>query len=137
MYYLMEFGYYIHSLGNLMYEPKMADFWQMVIHHTTTLLLILFSYFVGYTRVGVTLMLVRVAFLLAALIHVGGYLCSYMTCQTPSCKLPSCFCTVAVSWEPMCSLPFLPWSSLALDACCTQPGSCTQHGTSRRHQTRV
>ncbi|TBU05620.1 TLC domain-containing protein [Hamiltosporidium magnivora] len=58
-YYFMEFSYYFSSLILLFYEPRMSDFYQMVLHHIITLFLIFGSYFKNLLRYGVTVMIIH------------------------------------------------------------------------------
>ena len=63
-YYIFELGWYIHSQIYLMaFESetgqKRADFIAMTIHHIATLLLVSFSYLMGYSPVGCLIMLVH------------------------------------------------------------------------------
>ena len=43
-------GFYVHQMVILFYEPKMKDFYVMVTHHIVTILLVLFSFSVGYVH---------------------------------------------------------------------------------------
>jgi len=58
-YYLLAVAYYIYSLFALYIEPHQKDFSQMLIHHIATVALILFSFYVGFFRVGIPVLLVH------------------------------------------------------------------------------
>jgi len=58
-YYLLAVAYYIYSLFALYIEPHQKDFSQMLIHHIATVALILFSFYVGFFRVGIAVLLVH------------------------------------------------------------------------------
>lgn len=51
-YYLMEAGYYCGALLFLSFDTKRSDFMEFVIHHSSTIFLVLISYIFGYVRVG-------------------------------------------------------------------------------------
>lgn len=45
IYYFYEICFYLNELTTIMYEPKKKDFYQMVLHHISTLALMFLSYF--------------------------------------------------------------------------------------------
>lgn len=56
-YYFLSMGHYIHLFVTQFFEPKRKDWWEMFIHHIVTMLLLFFSYFVQFTRIGVIVLL--------------------------------------------------------------------------------
>lgn len=58
-YYYLEISYYFTSLCFLFVDPKMSDFYQMIIHHLITLMLICVSYNINILRYGVCVMLIH------------------------------------------------------------------------------
>lgn len=63
-YYLIELGWYGHAQITLTFfetetGAKRSDFWPMTVHHFTTVALISFSYFQGYTPIGCMIMWVH------------------------------------------------------------------------------
>eukprot|EP01114_Cavostelium_apophysatum_P015766 TRINITY_DN4367_c0_g1_i1.p1 TRINITY_DN4367_c0_g1~~TRINITY_DN4367_c0_g1_i1.p1 ORF type:complete len:342 (+),score=50.68 TRINITY_DN4367_c0_g1_i1:116-1141(+) len=53
-FYLFQLGFYWHSLyAHFVYEVKRKDFWPLLLHHVVTILLIYFSYVIGFHRIGV------------------------------------------------------------------------------------
>jgi len=58
MYYIMQLACYSYVTICLFIDKKQKDFVQMLLHHITTLLLVFFSYEIGFYRIGcVTLIL--------------------------------------------------------------------------------
>ena len=60
-YYQLEMGYYLaqivfHFVDSARYR---SDFWQMLLHHVTTLFLIVFSWTANFCRIGVLIMLLH------------------------------------------------------------------------------
>jgi len=58
IYYIWEFCTYLYASITIFVEPKQRDFYQMLLHHVTTLLLIGFSFIQKYERIGVSVMYV-------------------------------------------------------------------------------
>ncbi|KAI8621514.1 TRAM/LAG1/CLN8 homology domain-containing protein, partial [Chytriomyces sp. MP71] len=59
LYYNIGFGNYAYQLINIFYEPKQSDFFQMVAHHCATVIVMLLSYVLGFTRAGVMILLLH------------------------------------------------------------------------------
>jgi len=59
VYYLIEMGYAIHSLGLHLASTPTNDFWDMGVHHLATLLLEMISYSSGMFRVGMLVLLLH------------------------------------------------------------------------------
>ena len=60
IYYLIEMGYAIHSLGLHFVGHRTNDFWDMGLHHIATLLLEVISYSSGMFRIGMLVLLIHV-----------------------------------------------------------------------------
>lgn len=58
-YYQIEIAHYIASTLYLFREPKMSDFYQMLLHHFITLILMIFSFHRNLLRYGVSIMLLH------------------------------------------------------------------------------
>jgi TLC domain len=55
--YALGFGFYMYGLPYLiLFEVKRKDFWAMTAHHVATLILIGYSFLMGWTKVGVVIM---------------------------------------------------------------------------------
>lgn len=75
-YYVMELGIYTHFFVYHFFERRRKDFWEMLIHHIATVILIAGSYVTGHYRIGTLVMLLHDTtdiFLEAA--KVINYLC--------------------------------------------------------------
>eukprot|EP00002_Diphylleia_rotans_P005879 TRINITY_DN1508_c0_g1_i1.p1 TRINITY_DN1508_c0_g1~~TRINITY_DN1508_c0_g1_i1.p1 ORF type:complete len:342 (+),score=85.18 TRINITY_DN1508_c0_g1_i1:75-1100(+) len=57
VYYLVELAYNIHMLITVFTDVRRKDFAEYIIHHFTTVFLILFSYILACTRIGVLVLL--------------------------------------------------------------------------------
>lgn len=55
-YYLLYTARYAQGIFSTLLEAKRLDFWEMVLHHSVTVVLCVLSYFSGYTRVGAVVM---------------------------------------------------------------------------------
>lgn len=58
-YYMLEAGFYASLLFSVMGDIKRKDFTEQLIHHVSTLSLILFSYAANYIRIGTLVMAVH------------------------------------------------------------------------------
>lgn len=58
-YYMLEGGFYVSLLYSIVGDVKRKDFWEQLIHHAATILLILFSYIANFLRVGTLVMAVH------------------------------------------------------------------------------
>jgi len=56
-YYLLYTGRYLQCIISVLLEPKRKDFVEMCIHHTVTVVVCLISYWYGWNRIGVVVML--------------------------------------------------------------------------------
>lgn len=79
LFYYLELGLYLHLTINHFFEVKRKDFVEMLLHHVTTLGLILFSWFVNFTRFGV---LVMVLHDVSDVFLEVGKICIYMGMDT-------------------------------------------------------
>lgn len=59
VYYVMEFGIYIHELIFLFFEARRSDFFALLLHHIATLSLISGSYLFNYIRIGALVMVLH------------------------------------------------------------------------------
>jgi len=57
MYYIMQFACYSYQSVLLFIDKKQKDFIQMLVHHITTLLLIFFSFEIGFYRIGCVILI--------------------------------------------------------------------------------
>ena len=55
-FYVAYAARYLQGLVSVFFEAKRKDFWEMVIHHATTIVLIYLSFVAGMTRVGLVVM---------------------------------------------------------------------------------
>lgn len=53
LFYCASIGYHLESAITFVFTPKTNDFVEMILHHVTTIFLILFSYHINTTQVGV------------------------------------------------------------------------------------
>jgi hypothetical protein len=73
-YYQVELGSYIHQL--LWTEVSRSDSLQMILHHLTTIALIVFSYLANYTRIGASILLLHDT---ADVFLEGAKVCHYIS----------------------------------------------------------
>lgn len=60
LFYCLETGFYLQSIPFLIYyETRRKDFLESMIHHIVTLGLLVYSYYVNLTRVGIMIMLLH------------------------------------------------------------------------------
>lgn len=59
IYYIYEICFYINELLTMVYEPKKKDFFQMICHHTVSLILMYLSYSPQYLHFGVVILLLH------------------------------------------------------------------------------
>ncbi|ELA42065.1 uncharacterized protein VICG_00914 [Vittaforma corneae ATCC 50505] len=59
IYYFYEICFYVNELTTIMYEPKKQDFFQLFLHHITTLALMYFSFVPKYINFGVAILLLH------------------------------------------------------------------------------
>ena len=50
-YYLLYAARYTERFFSIWLEPPKSDFWQMLLHHATTSVLVLLSYLIGYCEI--------------------------------------------------------------------------------------
>jgi ceramide synthetase len=55
-YYLLYGSRYLQGLISIFLEHKRKDFWEMFLHHTFTVLVVIISYIFGWNRVGAVVM---------------------------------------------------------------------------------
>uniref|UniRef100_A0A8C7WZP5 Ceramide synthase 2 n=1 Tax=Oryzias sinensis TaxID=183150 RepID=A0A8C7WZP5_9TELE len=58
-YYMIELGFYLSLLFSVASDVKRKDFWEQIVHHVVTIVLISFSWLVNYVRAGSMIMLVH------------------------------------------------------------------------------
>ncbi|KAI9341927.1 TLC domain-containing protein [Obelidium mucronatum] len=58
-YYYIGFGSYLYQTLTIMSHPKQSDFVALVLHHISTVLVMLASYAFGFTRIGVVILLLH------------------------------------------------------------------------------
>jgi sphingoid base N-palmitoyltransferase len=55
--YALDMAYYLYAIPYcIMFETKRKDFWATMMHHVVTVILIGYSYGLGFTKVGVVVM---------------------------------------------------------------------------------
>ncbi len=57
-FYVAYAARYLQGLVSVFLETKRKDFWEMVVHHLSTIVLIYFSFVTGMTRVGLVIMVI-------------------------------------------------------------------------------
>ena len=58
-YYMLELAFYWSLSISQWFDVRRKDFWEMFVHHNTTILLIMFSWTAHFTRIGTLVMLVH------------------------------------------------------------------------------
>lgn len=58
-FYLMQLGIYVQLLFTQFVEERKKDFVEMVVHHVATIILVLFSYYANFVRIGVLVLVVH------------------------------------------------------------------------------
>lgn len=58
LYYLSQTAFYTHQMFILNAEARRKDHWQMMSHHIITVILMVASYFMNFTRVGCIIMVI-------------------------------------------------------------------------------
>lgn len=58
-YYLIELAFYWSLIFTLVKDPKRADFYQMLVHHIATIVLMNFSWMVNFVRIGTLVLIVH------------------------------------------------------------------------------
>ncbi|XP_032236950.1 ceramide synthase 5 [Nematostella vectensis] len=58
-YYVAELGMYISLSFSQFTDVKRKDFWQHMVHHASTIALLLYSYIAGYHRIGAVIVFVH------------------------------------------------------------------------------
>lgn len=56
-YYLFSLGHYMHSVIALFIETRKKDFLEMLVHHISTIILVGFSYWTNFVRIGTAILL--------------------------------------------------------------------------------
>ncbi|XP_031568122.1 ceramide synthase 6-like [Actinia tenebrosa] len=59
LYYIVELGFYVSLTISQFVDVQRKDFWQMLIHHIVTILLLGFSYATSFFRIGAVVVLVH------------------------------------------------------------------------------
>ncbi|XP_032241469.2 ceramide synthase 6 isoform X2 [Nematostella vectensis] len=59
IYYVVELGFYVSLTISQFVDVQRKDFWQMLIHHIVTILLLSFSYAAAFFRIGAVIVLVH------------------------------------------------------------------------------
>jgi len=55
-YYVVQVGYYVHMLVTVFIDIRRKDFLEYIVHHMVTLVLTIFSFYVGYYRIGILIL---------------------------------------------------------------------------------
>ena len=58
-YYMLELSFYWSLSISQFFDVKRKDFWEMLIHHITTISLIMFSWTAHFTRIGTLVMILH------------------------------------------------------------------------------
>lgn len=58
-YYVIELGFYWSLVFSLFTDHKRKDFTEMIVHHVATIILIYFSWFMNFVRIGTLVLLVH------------------------------------------------------------------------------
>ena len=58
-YYMLELSFYWSLSISQWFDVKRKDFWEMFIHHNTTIALLMFSWTAHFTRIGSLILLVH------------------------------------------------------------------------------
>lgn len=58
-YYVTELAFYWSLIFTLVKDPKRSDFYQMLIHHVATIILMNFSWMVNFVRIGTLVLIVH------------------------------------------------------------------------------
>ena len=59
LYYMVELAFYWSLSFSQFFDVKRKDFWEMFIHHITTIALMMFSWSTHFTRVGTLVLLIH------------------------------------------------------------------------------
>jgi len=59
LYYMMELSFYWSLVISQFFDVKRKDFWEMFIHHNTTIALMMFSWSTHFTRVGTLVLIIH------------------------------------------------------------------------------
>jgi len=59
IYYMVELSFYWSLSISQFFDIKRKDFWEMFIHHNTTILLLMFSWTAHFTRIGTLVLIVH------------------------------------------------------------------------------
>jgi len=91
-YYMVELSFYWSLLASQFYDVKRKDFWEMFIHHMTTIGLMVCSWTVNLWRVGTLVLLIHDC---ADIFLEGAKLCKYTNYQKMCDLMFLCF---AFTW---------------------------------------
>lgn len=58
-FYLTAMGFHMSEVVMLMLEARHPDFWEMLLHHSVSVFLVFFSYFLNYVRIGSVVLLLH------------------------------------------------------------------------------
>lgn len=58
-YYMIELGFYTTTTVTQFFDIKRKDFWEMFIHHIVTIILMMGSYVMNYTKIGAFIVIVH------------------------------------------------------------------------------
>ena len=58
-YYMLELSFYWSLSFSQFFDVKRKDFWEMFLHHNTTICLIMFSWTAHFTRIGTLVMIIH------------------------------------------------------------------------------
>ncbi|XP_060546307.1 ceramide synthase 4-like [Pantherophis guttatus] len=90
-YYLMQFSFYCFLVISLPFDDRQKDFYQHIVHHFVTIILIGLSYCLNYIRIGSLIL----------------FLTDFSHCFLMSTKLFSC-----LKWRKACDTSFLLFAAV-------------------------
>ena len=119
-FYMFELGLYIHEIMTIFIEIKRSDFWVMLTHHVSTLILISGSYTCGFIPIGSLVMVIHDV---ADIFLEGAKLFNYVTKARPWAQKvrPRVGILLAVSLPPW-PCPHLPGCPAVLSKLAAEKG---------------
>jgi hypothetical protein len=87
-YYLLSLSYHAHSLVFHVFTIHRNDFVEMTLHHTCAILLVVYSYYANYIRVGVLVLFLH---------DLADVVSDYVLYITLTTNLPSDLCSACIS----------------------------------------
>jgi ceramide synthetase len=59
IYYHVSLAFYVHMIFAQFYEERKKDFTEMLVHHVTTIALLVSSWLIGFTRIGAVILVLH------------------------------------------------------------------------------